>query len=485
MLTIHAPQVPQPSVEDWLRLSRVDYRWTTVTMSARLLRAKLGDTAWRAWVELTRKRELGDSPCDGGRGTVFIGAKGLAKAIGSSVATAERAFSCLTLARLVEVVGWTTRGAKAVYVRRVFGVPEYPGPALDRAMVPITTQRWARDAADANAHGGRRQRAGRKCAPVGRGIYNVRAHEGGGVPSFESNTTPPIGSESSCTTPNQAMGPPLVATKSSEGRSDLLKISLSYEILESKLSSALRAGGSFSSRGERGEYITNAATGSPTPPKGGGYIVGGSSARSTGPANPGGSDETGPPPKPIACLPDAGLVVKIPQPPKLPPTAGDDELARLLVNWAAGAVERETAQRAWHLRKLRSTSKTWALAVECAKALRDGDVAPVDYLWWQLATWKEHVNKGKKSKAPPLTWLFNVKRATDAADLNFRSHAAWSDKYTPAGVQYIKDRAVLHVRGATPEGLRALALLVPIISAEVAKEQRRINETVKAGGWVW
>jgi hypothetical protein len=178
------------------------------------------------------------------------------------------------------------------------------------------------------------------------------------------------------------------------------------------------------------------------------------------------------------------LFVETPPPPgRLPDNL--DTATKLLAGWAATLVGSSHGGKPyWPLRVLRG--KTAGVVRRAAAALNEHDVPPVDFLWWQLATWRgvQGDIPEPDRKPPPVAWLFSLKRIEKAAGCSFAPGCPLL-KLTPLAREYASMRRYLSLRGATVAEVDALRDLLARAQAETRAEQGRIREALAAGRYLW
>jgi hypothetical protein len=427
------------SQEDWQRVARADSRWLTVSVPMHQLKSKLGARVFRLWWEMRKLREHYEAPCDGGNGCLFVGRKEMTRVSGLTTNTLTRALRRLEAAGLIEVLGWRARSGRGGirYHRRVYGEAEHANAQLVR--VPLGTAQWL-SRSSAYTHGGRRAGAGRK-------------------PSMVDYLNPPG--------PNQVVQPPR-----NQVVHDLInkRESTTGEIRE--LRSRMR--GSEPPRGI--EFSSESESGV---------------SRKTIPTSPSSTVDDaleaarilGDKPLPTGAF-KSGLVVRTPPPPaKLP--ANLDLAARQLATWAEALIAASQGGKAfWPLRALKG--KTREVVARAAQALNENEIPPVDFLWWQLATWKamQEDKSPKEKRPPPVAWLFSVKRIEKAVDVAFAPNTE-TFMIPPKARAYLEALKLYGLRGGPPERVNELWAMYHEARQDASLRQSQLTESVVAGKFVW
>jgi hypothetical protein len=108
-------------------------------------------------------------------------------------------------------------------------------------------------------------------------------------------------------------------------------------------------------------------------------------------------------------------VARVPHPPLLDPDAHPDELALSLARAYRGAIEKRTGKRCFQLTGTEPrTWKSFATLVAGGRVLAEHEIAPAAWCAWSCDVWGKYGDKGvkpgKARSAPPVAWVFGVKR---------------------------------------------------------------------------
>lgn len=176
-------------------------------------------------------------------------------------------------------------------------------------------------------------------------------------------------------------------------------------------------------------------------------------------------------------------MVTIPPPPAHLPE-DPKRAARILAGWAESLVAADHGGKTIWLR----TDKARAAVARCVEALALNDVPPVDFLWWQLATWRSMKHKEdvapKKQPLPPVHWLFSVSRVEKASTVewgrHYTQHVTW-----PKLSQYIQAQLMCNMMGHPPKVVAKWLPLVPELKAEAESRRAEIARRIAEGFYVW